>query len=302
MPFRLFIVFLATSLGLSSGCKTTKELPPVFLIRANVHDKSMQTLREGLHSDEFWPSIYAAEAMIDAGYGFDAVPVLEEKIKTESEPVYRAGIGKALIRGGRKEAIVLLQDIILAEDEKAKLEALKGMFRIAAVADTSIIHNAIRTSQDPVLQLYASALLHISEKEKKLKDVRSALADTDTEIRVAASDIIPFIGSAEQDTSQLLLNLGNANSDFEKFYTIRALAMLDHPEARSSLPQFTRHKDPSIRQLATYALAESWQVEHIDVLYALLEDPALAVRVRAAQALLTLNNSSSIYRYLRIRT
>ena len=302
MAFRSSIVIVLTILVVLSGCKSTKELPPVFLLRANVHDKCTSTLREALNSDEFWPSIHAAEALIDAGYGFDAVPVLREKLDKETQPVYQAGLAKALLRGGQKEAIVILQDIILGQDEAAREEAVRGMFHIATVADTSIINDAIRSSSNPVLHIYASALLHVAEKEKKLDEVRNALTANNSALRVAASDIIPIIGSSDSDTTQLLLNLNNASSDMESFYTTRALAMLDHPGARQALVQYTRHKDPSIRERAAYALAESWLVDEIELLYALLDDPSLAVRVRAAQALLIFNDSASIYRYMRIRS
>ena len=288
-------------LVLMSGCKSTQELPPVYLLRANVHDKCISTLREALHSDEFWPSVHGSEALIDAGYGFDAVPVLNEKLSTETQPVYQAGLAKALIRGGQKEAIVVLQDILLAEDEAAREEAVKGMFHIATVADTSVIQHAIRSSENRVMHLYGYALLHVAERDKKLEEIRLALSDNDSAVRVAASDIIPIIGSSKPDTTQLLLNLAASPSDLEAFYTTRALAMLNHADSRQALVRYTRHKDPSIRQYAAFAMAESWLVDEIDVLYALLDDPSLAVRVRAAHALLTLNNSASAYRYMRVR-
>ena len=301
MAFRsLSVVVLAISV-LLCGCKNTQELPPVYLLRANVHDKCIATLREALKSDEFWPSVHAAEGLIDAGYSFDAVPVLIEKLASETQSVYRAGLASALIRSGQKEAITILQDILLGSDEIAKEEAVKGMFHLATVADTSVVQHVVRSTGNQVLSIYASALLHVTEKDKKLNEIRDALAADDSAVRVAASDIIPIIGSSDPDTTRLLVNLNNASADLESFYTIRALAMMNHSEARTTLIQFTRHQDPSIRQKAAYALAESWVVEEIDLLYALLEDPSLAVRVRAAHALLILNDSGSIYRLMRIR-
>ncbi|MBX2822179.1 MAG: hypothetical protein KTR29_20965 [Rhodothermaceae bacterium] len=291
-----FCIFL-----LIIGCKTPKVLPPANLLRANHFDKSLQILREGLHSDEFMPSVYAAEAMIDAGYGFEAIPVLREKLKKEGVDVYRARIARALVKGRQQDGVILLQDIILGNDEEAQIESLKGLFYEAYVADTSIVGNVIRSTDNNAIKLYAQGLLHITEKEKHVDEVRAGLTDSDPRSRIAAADIISFIGSIEEDTTQLITNLANVTSDIERFRTLRALALLDHAASRESLPQLTRSPDPSMRAMATYAIAESWLVEHAEAIYPLLEDPSLAVRVRAAQSLLILNDSASLFRYMRLR-
>ena len=283
------------------GCKTPKVLPPPNLLRANHFDKSLQILRQGLHSDEFWPSIYAAEALIDAGYGFEVTPVLYDKLESEGYDVYRASIAKALIKNNEQEGIVILQDIMLGNDEQAQLESLKGLFYEVTVADTAIVGNLTRSTESQEIKLYAQALLHITEKQKNADQIRGFLSSQDPTIRIATADILAFIGSSEQDTTQLETNLIAANTELEQFHMLRSLAMLDHNASRERLPQLTRSTDPSIRSEAALAIAEAWIVDQVDVVYPLLDDPSLAVRVRAAQALLTLNNSASLYRYLRLR-
>ena len=296
LRFAWFCIFL-----LIIGCKTPKVLPPSNLLRANHFDKSLQILREGLHSDEFMPSVYAAEAMIDAGYGFEAIPVIREKLKKEGVDVYRAGLGRALVKGRQQDGIILLQDIMLGNDEEAQTESLKGLFYEVSVADTSIVGNVIRSTENNAIKLYAQGLLHITEKEKHADEIRAGLTDSDPRARIAAADIISFIGSSEEDTTQLITNLSNVTSEIERFRTLRALAMLDHASSRENLPQLTRSPDPSMRAMAAYAIAESWLVEHAEAIYPLLDDPSLAVRVRAAQSLLILNDSASLYRYMRLR-
>ena len=283
------------------GCKTPKVLPPPNLLRANHFDKSLQILRQGLHSDEFWPSIYAAEALIDAGYGFEATPVLYDKLESEGYDVYRASIAKALIKSNEQEGIVILQDIMLGNNEQAQLESLKGLFYEVTAADTAIVGNLTRSTESQEIKLYAQALLHITEKQKNADQIRGSLSSQDPSIRIATADILAFIGSSEQDTTQLETSLIAANTELEQFHMLRSLAMLDHNASRERLPQLTRSTDPSIRSEAALAIAEAWIVDQVDVVYPLLDDPSLAVRVRAAQALLTLNNSASLYRYLRLR-
>ena len=284
-----------------AGCKTQKVLPPSNLLRANHFDKSLQILREGLHSDEFWPSMYAAEAMIDAGYEFEVTPVLYEKLEKEQEEVYVASIAKTLVRSDKQDGLILLQDIILGNDERAQLAAMKGLFYEGTVADTAIVGTLMRSTGNQELKLYALALLHITENQEHLDEIRAALSTPDPAIRIATADILSYIGSSEQDTTQLESYLSQAASETEQFHMLRSLSMLDHTSSRAYMPQLTKSDDPTVRADASFAIAEAWIVEHVDALYPLLEDPSLSVRVRAAQALLTLNDSGSVYRYLRLR-
>ena len=281
------------------GCSQTQQvIPPANLLTANTFDQCLNILREGLHSDEFWPSIHASEALTDAGYGFEVVPILQNKLETEQDDVYRAHIAKVLLRNRRQNAIVILQDILMTTNEAAQLEALKSMFYEASVADTAIIGNLIRNTEKQELKVYGWALLHITEKEKTSGLIRSSLSDPDPAVRIAATDVIPFITPDKKDTTLLVSNLSRASTDLEMVHLSRALAMMQHIPSRNRVPQFTRLADVSIRSQATYAIAESWLIEHVDVLYFLLEDPSLSVRVRAAQALLILNDSGSLFRFM----
>ena len=45
-------------------------------------ERCLEVLRKGLHGDEFWPSIHAAEGLILGGCGDDVIKFLEPKLAT----------------------------------------------------------------------------------------------------------------------------------------------------------------------------------------------------------------------------
>ena len=50
---------------------------------ASTNKLCLEVLREGLRSNEFWPSIHAAEGLTLGGYGREVRAHLEPKLKTE---------------------------------------------------------------------------------------------------------------------------------------------------------------------------------------------------------------------------
>ncbi len=120
-------------------------------------------------------------------------------------------------------------------------------------------------------------------------------------MRYVGADVITVLGNRRDDLPVLLLNRDRTASEFERFYTLRALAFFGDEPARKELAGLMRHTDPTIRSRAVYAAAETWLVQESEYLHTLLDDPSLAVRVRAAQSLLILSNPTSPFRYLRNR-
>ena len=292
---------LLVFLSLFWGCGTTQELPPAYLLTANMHDKCLKVLREGLHSNEFWPSVHAAEALIDAGYGFDATPVLKARLSEEEDALYRIGLAQALVRSGERHYLTILQDVLLTDQESAREEALRGMFYLADVADVPLVQTAYNRTDQPSARLWAAGVLSRVIDAKTVDVIREGLVHEDPGVRLTAAELIPVMGSVKTDTTQLLANLGQANTDIERLYILRALALLSHTLSRQQMGSMLFNEDPTIRSKAVYAAAEAWLLDRNDQIFSLLDDPSLAVRVRAAQASLILTDPVSPYRYLRTR-
>jgi HEAT repeat protein len=267
----------------------------------NLHNRCLAVLREGLNGDEFWPVIYAAETLTDASYTFEVLPVLHARLENETDLRNRAGIARALIRAGERHALVELQDILLTDDTEARVLAAEALFLLRDLADVELVRSAMDSSEDGRLRLYAAAALAAARDEDTIEVIREGLASDNPALRFVGADVMTGLGNRDDDLPALLLNLDRAASDFERFYTLRALAFLGHEPARVEIAGLLAHPDPTIRSRAAYATAETWLIQETERLIALLDDPTLAVRVRAAQALLILSTPQSPYRFRQSR-
>lgn len=283
------------------GCKSSEPIPEAFLLTGNQHTRCLEVLREGLHSDEFWPSIYGAEGLVRDGYAFEVTSLFRDRLKTETDYRKRASYATVLVRAGQRDALVELQDQLLVDDVEAKILAAQGMFRSADVADVSLLEQAMSEGNNGRLRLYAAAALALAKDAKTMGIIRDGLVSSDPASRYVAADIIAVLGAAQDDTAALLENLDQTFSDFERIFVLRALAIFGHEASRQELIGLLNHRDPSIRARAAFVMAEAWVVEQSNRLYTMLDDPDLAVRVRAAQALFILANPTSPERYLRLR-
>ena len=302
---RFWLMGLLLSALFFAGCKSVSLPPAAYLMTGNVHQKCLKVLREGLAADEFWPSIHAAEALIKANYVFEAKPVLAQRLARETDKRRIAGYARALITTGDVQtinhAIVNLQDILLSDDTEARILAAEAMFRTATVGDAAILEQAMDSLSNGRLRVFAAATLTLTDHANMREIVHKALRGDDPAARYIAADVIPIIGKREPNISMLLETRDLASSDFENLYFVRALAMFGVNSAREELSGFLNHPDPTIRSRAAFAIAEAWMIEQSDQLIQLLDDPSLAVRVRAAQALMTLSDATSPFRFLILR-
>ena len=72
-------------------------------LSATVRDECLVVLRQGLRSDEFWPSIHAAEGLIRAGYHQEVASYLASKLEGETDDQKRCGLARELVRAGHWE-------------------------------------------------------------------------------------------------------------------------------------------------------------------------------------------------------
>ena len=293
-------LFVLASLFLA-GCGSVAIPPGSYLMTGNVHQRCLEVLREGLNSDEFWPSIHAAESLIKAEYAFEARPILLKGIENERDNRRIAGYARALIPTDHNLAIISLQDILLSNDIEARILAAEAMFKTATVGDPTILEQALAEQNNGRLRVFAAAALTVTDRGDLKSIVREALQGDDPAARYIAADVIPVIGNLEDDLPILIDKKDLTSSDFENLHFVRAMAIFGAESARNELVSYLRHPDATIRSRAAFAIAETWHVEQSTKLISMLEDPSLAVRVRAAQALMTLANPTSPFRFLHLR-
>ncbi|HQZ66325.1 MAG TPA: sialidase, partial [Planctomycetaceae bacterium] len=76
---------------------------------AATREKCVGILREGLHGDEFWPSMHAAEALTLAGYSQEVIAFLDGKLDAEQDDQKKCGLARETARAGDRSTIRVMQ-------------------------------------------------------------------------------------------------------------------------------------------------------------------------------------------------
>ncbi len=117
--------------------------------------------------------------------------------------------------------------------------------------------------------------------------LRQQLVEGDTDGRRIAAWILARIGNAG-DIPALQANLKRETDPLKKSYYVNALAALGDSGGQEQLAKNLSDESPAIRTYAAVFAGDAGMTNVAPQLEKLLDDPGLDVRIRAAQALLTL--------------
>jgi len=257
-----------------------------------LHGRCLATLRKGLTSDEFWPSMHAAEALTLAGHGAEVVAALRDRLPQELDDQRRCGLARELVRAGERGPLTVLFEILGNEQSTGRVHAAESLFKIGESGDGKLLRAALEQSQHPPLQLMAAAALARSGDRAGLAHIRGRLQSDDRPVRNLAAWALARLGG-EPDVKRLLSLLESEPDATARVMIAGALACLGHPAGRQELGRNLGSDDAGVRAMAAEFVGHSRCVELQAKLVQLLDDPALDARVRAAQSLITLSQPAA---------
>ena len=257
------------------------------ILTEDVRTHCLDILRAGIHSDSFWPSMHAAEALTLAGYGDEVRPHLERKLETEQDDRHRCGLARELVRAGDLSKVAVMLEILAKEDPYGHVHASESLFKCFRLGDGRLLRQAMARTDNPALRIMAAAALGRAGSPDAMALLRTKLADEDPGVHRIAGWVLGAIGDAS-DIPQLRRNLEKAADPVARAFAEHALAHLGDPEGRQALVRNLGDEDGSVRTYAANFAADARVVEAADHLIPLLDDPVPGVRIRAAQALLVL--------------
>lgn len=293
IPLFLFLICL-----FFAGCKQTEPLPESYLLTGNQFASCIDVLKEALLEGEDVLSFEAARVLTQNGYGFEIVTPYLDWLENEENAVKRAQIATELLRAQIGDVIVDLHDILLQQDPVAIEFAVKGIYEASDRANSELLTLVRDSIGTPKAKFYAQATLDQFKGENTiLKLARTAFA-ADSLLKLEAVTYIGMYGSAE-DIPGLLAFRDQIENDADRLEVTGALAILGYANARQDILNLLKTRDAVRRARAAYFAGQAWMVDESARLYALLEDPDMEVRIRAAESLLVLGDTQSIARLRR---
>lgn len=286
-PLIACLIMMLNSLTLSAG----EPQPAKIQLSPETRARCLEVLREGIRSDEFWPSMHAAEALTLAGKGAEVRTIVEPKLKTEKDDQHRCGLARELVRAGDRSKAAIMFQILAGKDPHGHVHACESLYKVNELGDGTLIREAMK-SENPKKAMMAAALLCRWGNADAYQVVRKYLKDPDVGIAATAAWIIARVGD-QQDIPALKANLKRTDDAFQRCYFEAALAMLGDAEGLEAIQRNLSSENPAVRTYSAIFSGEAGAGNLKEKLKKLLIDQNLDVRIRAAQALIVLSRTDT---------
>ena len=250
--------------------------------------RCLEVLRAGFVSDEFWPSMHAAEGLTLGGYGAEVRERLASRLNAEKDDQRRCGLARELVRAGDTKKREVMLDILRGEDDYGHVHAAESLYKVGGAAKAKPIRAAFAQSKNTNLQLMAAAALGQAGDAEALAFLRKKMRRAkDPKVFTIVAWVLGRVGG-KADRSLIRSRLVDAPDPIAKAHLQHALAALGDREGQMALTRNLESDNPSIRVFAAVFSGDARMTSVKPQLIELLEDETLDVRIRAAQSLLVL--------------
>ena len=251
-------------------------------------ERCRQVLEEGLRSEEFWPSIHAAEGLSIGGFGETVRRHLEPKLKTKLDDQQRCGVSRELMRAGNRQRAKIMLDILAGKADFGHVHAAESLYKLEEIGDGVAMRKAFAQKKNLRLRVMAAAALARCGNPDAMKYLRTeVISHEDPEVYKLAAWILGRIGD-DSDIALLKRHLKRCPDELTRAYFHNSLATLGAGDGLAALAKSLTRDDPAVRTYgATFAGdARAYGVKA--ALLKMLDDPNADARYRAAQSLLDL--------------
>ena len=282
---------LIAQLAVLTICLTTAGLAAAATpLQLSPEDKArcVTILRKALgSSEEFWPSMHAAEALTVAGYQDEVRAALEPLLGTETDDRHRCGLAREMVRAGDVSRVGILLEVLGKDDSYGHVHAAESLYKVGRIGDGRLLRTALDRKDNAVLQIMAAAALARCGSPHAMPLIRRKAADEDMTISRIAGWVLARLGDSS-DIALLRSALERADDPLSRCFLEHSLAALGDAEGQKALIRNLSSTEADARTYAAVFAGESGMNSAADLLIKLLDDPKEDVRIRAAQALLTL--------------
>jgi len=251
----------------------------------------LEKLQSALGSDEFWPSMHAAEALTQAGRGQEVLNRLKGRLETETDLRQQCGLAREQVRAGDRTKVSVLKSVLANPDPYGHTHACESLYKVNELGDRKLLQAARNDPGSPITALMAAAALARHDDANAMLFIRKQLVEGAPESRRIAAWILGVLGS-QQDLPALRQGLQAAQTPRDRAFFEHALALRGDVAGQQALLRNLHDSDPSVQADAAYMAGDCGLFAATVDLKKLLRNDNLDVSVRAAQGLLTLTRTS----------
>ncbi len=152
-----------------------------------VKEKCLNILRQGLRSDEFWPSMHAAEALTLAGLGEEVKLNVLARIPRETDDQRRCGLAREMVRAGDRSHVTTMLKILNSENPHGHVHACESLFKVIEIGDGQALRKVFASDSNVTKVLMAAGALARSGNHAAMARIRKELSNESADFaRIAA--------------------------------------------------------------------------------------------------------------------
>ena len=267
----------------------------------DVRARCVEVLKKGLYSDDFWPSIHAAEGLTLGGHGNVVRKYLGPKLQTQLDDQQRCGVSRELIRAGDRQQRSIMLGILAGKDDFGHIHSAESLYKVEEIGDGVAMRRAFEQTKNIRLRVMAAAALGRCGNPEAMTFIRSILNHDDPEVYKLGAWILGRIGS-EDDIALLKKHVARCPDELTLAYFHNSLAALGDANGLEALAKSLTSNDPAVRTYGATFAGDARAVGVADKLISMLDDPYGDARYRSAQSLLILSRPAGLTRTRDIST
>ena len=280
------LLMVAAMLFLPLRAGTAGEFPRIAL-DATTRERCLHVLRTGLHGEDFWPAMHAAEGLTLGGHGREVIEFLTPKVPSEQDDQKRCGLAREIARTGDRSAIRVMQDILAGDNSYGHTHAAESLFKVFEIGDGPAMRRAFAQTGNMKLKLMAAGALARRGDTAALQSLRELLATDSPVDRGIAAWVLGQIGD-RSDIERLTKQMARCPDASTRASFEHALAIVGDEAGLKALERNLSSSDDAIRTYAATFAGDTHAVSTTARLKTMLEDSFPDARIRAAQSLLVL--------------
>ncbi|MEZ6042610.1 MAG: exo-alpha-sialidase [Planctomycetaceae bacterium] len=265
-------------------------------LEPKVHDQCLQVLRSGLagiHGEDFWPAIHAAEGLTLGGHSSEVIETLTPLMETETDDQRRCGLARELVRAGDVLRDRVMLNILAANNPHGHTHAAESLYKVYRLGSGAAMRMRFETTTDLRLKLMTAGALARGGNPEAVVFLREMLNHRDPELCKVAAWILGRIGTVD-DIPLIQSQLSRHADELTTAYLNHSLAALGDPSGLAALAKNLQSSDPAVRTYAATFAGDAWATHLAPLLTTMLNDPHKDAAIRAAQSLLQMSRGESV--------
>ena len=222
------VVTVALIVCVSVGLTRIGQSAEVAKLAAVTEARCLKILRGAVRSDEFWPSMHAAEALTLVGRGDEVIELLTPMLPLEKDDQKRCGLARELVRAGQRQYVNVLLSIMAGKDTHGHVHACESIYKVFEIGDGVALRAAMQAENPMKKRLMAAAALGRWGNPQAMNLIRSALSGDDQDGSRIAAWILARIGDSK-DIPLLRENVTRFDDPLVVAYFENSLATLGDP-------------------------------------------------------------------------